>query len=211
MEKSIESIWKDGFINSKALVVPKVNDIYNKKSNHIIEKYEKMFQRNIWGIIIGASLLFIGSYFVGAMLAGGVILIMMLYVAFTAYVELQALKQIDKGQDSYTYLKSFKNWINRSIERYGKMYRVIYPVLLLTFYSGFWFSDLLDGKRQEVAQNTSDMIFGLHIYSTVIVLFAAILMSVFSQAIHRRDVKAIYGTVMKKLDVALAEMEELRA
>lgn len=211
MERSIESVWKDGFLNSKALIAPEVNDIYNKKSNHIIEKYEKMFQRNIWGIIIGASLLFIGSYFVGAMLAGGVILIMMLYVAYTAYVELQALKQIDKGQDSYTYLNSFKNWINRSIERYGKMYRVIYPVLLLTFYFGFWFSDFLDGKRQEVAQNTSDMIFGLHIYSTVIVLFAAILMSVFSKAIHRRDVKAIYGKVMNKLDVALEEMEELRA
>lgn len=211
MEKSIESIWKEGFLNGKALIAPKVNDIYNKKSNHIIEKYEKMFLRNIWGIIIGASLLFIGSCFIGAMLAGGIILVMMLYVAYTAYDELQALKEIDKGRDSYTYLKSFKNWIDNSIERYGKMYRITYPIFLLTFYFGFWFSDYLDGTREDVAENTSDLIFGLHTYTTVLILFVAVLMSVFSKAIHRRDVKAIYGRVMKKLDVALAEMEELRA
>ena len=38
----------------------------------------------------------------------------------------------------------------------------------------------------------------------------AVLMSIFSKAIHRKDVKTIYGGILKKLDSALAEMEELR-
>ena len=28
MEKSIESIWKEGFLKSDALVAPKLNDLY---------------------------------------------------------------------------------------------------------------------------------------------------------------------------------------
>ena len=31
MEKSIESIWKQGFLNSDALVAPKLNNLYNQK------------------------------------------------------------------------------------------------------------------------------------------------------------------------------------
>lgn len=210
MEKSIESIWKHGFLNSDALVAPKVNDIYNKKSIHIIEKFEKMFLVNIWGIIIGSLLLFIGSYFAGALIAGSIVLIMMLYIAYTAFQELKTLEKIDKGQSSYTFLKSFKDWISRSIERYGKMYRIVYPILILTFYFGIWFSDVFMSMREIVAENSNDLIFGLHIYTTVVVIIGAILMSVFSKAIHSRDVKTIYGGIIKKLDLALAEMEELK-
>jgi len=210
MEKSIENMWKEGFLHSDALIAPKVNDLYNKKSMHIIEKFEKMFRINIWGIIIGASLIFIGAYFAGAFMAGSIVLIMMFYVAYTAYHEMKTLESIDKGQSSYTFLKSLKDWISRSIDRYGKMYRVVYPVLILTFYFGIWFSDVFASVREMVAQNSNDLIFGLHIYTTVVVIIAAVVMSVFSKVIHSEDVKTIYGGILKKLDQALSEMEELR-
>lgn len=210
MEKSIEGMWKEGFLRSDALIAPVVNDIYNKKSMHMIEKFEKMFLKNIWGIIVGASLLFIASYFAGALIAGSVVFFMMLYVAFTAYHELKALEKIDKSQNSYTFLKSFKDWINQSIARYGKMYRVVYPTLILTFYFGIWFSDVFADTRAMVAENSNDLIFGLHTYTTILIIIFALLMGIFSKAIHRKDVKIIYGRIMNKLDLALAEMEELR-
>ncbi|MEQ8219221.1 MAG: hypothetical protein RH981_13365 [Arenibacter sp.] len=210
MEKSIETMWKEGFLNSNALIVPKVNDIYNKKSIHIIDKFQKMFLINIWGIIIGSTLLFIASYFAGGLLAGSLVLIMMFWVAYTAYQELKALEKIDKGQSSYTFLKSFKDWLFKSIDRYGKMYRVVYPVLILVFYFGIWYSDMFAGMREKVAANTNDLVFGLHIPTTIVIIVAAVLMSIFSKAIHRKDVKTIYGGILKKLDMALDEMEELR-
>jgi len=210
MEKSIETKWKEGFLSSYALIAPKVNDIYHKKSIHIIEKFEKMFLINIWGIITGSSILLIGSYFVGALLAGSIVFIMMLYVAYTAYHELKALERIDKGQSSYTFLKSFKDWIYRSIERYGKMYKIVYPTLILTFYFGIWFSDMFATTREIVAENSNDLFFGLHTYTTIIIIIGAASMSIFSKAIHRKDVKTIYGGILNKLDLALAEMEELR-
>jgi F0F1-type ATP synthase assembly protein I len=210
MEQSIETIWKQGFLNGDALIAPKVNDIYNMKSMHIIDKFERLSLMNIRGIIIGASLLFLMSYFAGASLAGAIILLMMLYVAYTAHHELKALEKIEKGQSSYAFLKSFKDWICNSIDHYGKMYRVVYPVLILTVYFGIWFSDVFESMRTTVLERSTDLIFGLHIYTTILVLMSAVLMSVFSKAIHKRDVKTIYGGILKKLDLALAEMEELR-
>ena len=38
MEKSIETIWKEGFMKDDALVAPKLNDLYNQKSANIIDK-----------------------------------------------------------------------------------------------------------------------------------------------------------------------------
>lgn len=209
MEKSIENMWKEGFLNSDALIVPKVNNLYDNKSIHITSKFKKMFHRNIWGIIIGSVLLFMGAYLIGALIAGSIILIMMTYVAYTAYKELKTLEKIDKGQSSYSFLKSFKEWIEQSIERYGKMYRIVYPVLILTFYFGIWFSDSLIDVRLEVNDH-SDLFFGLHLGTTIFVMIFALLMSIFSLTIHRKDVKTIYGGIMNKLDSSLAEMEELK-
>ena len=44
MEKSIENIWKEGFLKSDALVAPKLNNLYNKKSIHIIDKFKRRFK-----------------------------------------------------------------------------------------------------------------------------------------------------------------------
>ena len=209
MEKSIETVWKEGFLNTESLIAPKVNNLYDKKSMHIMAKFKKMFLNNIWGIIIGSFLLFTGAYFAGALIAGSIVLITMLYVAYSAHKELKNLEKIDKGLSSYLFLKSFKVWIDQSIERYGKMYRLVYPILILAFYFGIWFSDSLADVRQKVSEH-SDLFFGLHLGTTIFVLTFALLMSIFSKTIHRKDVKTIYGGILNKLDSSLAEMEELR-
>lgn len=209
MEKSIETMWKEGFRDRESLTAPRVNNLHDQKSFHITTRFKKMFLNNIRGIIIGASLLFIGAYFIGALLAGSFILLMMLYVAYTAHKELKELEKIDKGQSSYLFLKSFKDWINHTIERYGKMYRVVYPTLILAFYLGIWFSDSLVDVRQEVSEH-SELFYGLHLGTTLFVLTFALLMSIFSKAIHRKDVKTIYGGILSKINSSIAEMEELR-
>ena len=37
MDNSIETIWKKGFLNSDALIAPKLNNLYNQKSQNISE------------------------------------------------------------------------------------------------------------------------------------------------------------------------------
>lgn len=65
MEKSIESIWKEGFLESDALVAPKLNDLYNQKSKHTIDKFKRMGKMNLHGIMIGAFVILIASFFIG--------------------------------------------------------------------------------------------------------------------------------------------------
>lgn len=209
MEKSIENIWKEGFLKNEALVAPQVNNLYTKKSVHLIDRFKKMFASNIRWIIAGSLALLVAAYFAGAILAGLLQFLMMSYVAYTAYHELKALEEIDKGENSFRYLQTFKAWIENSIERYGRMYRVVYPGLILIFYFGLWFSDLMGSLRLKVAESNDNLIFGMHLYTTLFVLVFALIMSIFSKAIHRKDVKLMYGGILRKLDVALADMKDL--
>ena len=210
MERSIENIWKEGFINSEALVAPKINDLYNKKSIHIIEKYKRMFLINIWGIIAGASIVLIISYLIGALAAGLVLFLTLMAVAYSAKLDLDGLGKLDKGQSSYNYLTSFRDWINHSIEKYGSLYRFVYPIIILSFYFGLWHSDALEGIRLKVAENSDHLIFGMHIETTILMVGMAIVMAIFAKRIHREDVTLMYGKIMGKLDEALNDMEVLR-
>jgi hypothetical protein len=36
MRKTIEAAWREGFLTQGALVAPKVNDLYTRKSIHIV-------------------------------------------------------------------------------------------------------------------------------------------------------------------------------
>tara|TARA_R110002050_G_scaffold117861_1_gene234855 strand:+ start:1111 stop:1752 length:642 start_codon:yes stop_codon:yes gene_type:complete len=209
MEKSIESIWKEGFLKNEALIAPQVNNLYTKKSQHLIDRFKRTFDLNIRWILGVSFALLVASYFAGALMAGFLLFLMMSYVAYTAYKELKALDKIDKGENSLSYLQSFKNWIESSIERYGRMYRLVYPGLILIFYFGLWFSDLLASLRLKVAESTDDLIFGMHLYTTLFILAFALIMSIFSKAIHRQDVQLIYGGIISKLNDALADMKDL--
>ncbi len=56
MGRSIEAIWKKGFLDSDSLVAPKVNDLYNQKSKTIIDKFKRMMKVNIYVIMVFAFL-----------------------------------------------------------------------------------------------------------------------------------------------------------
>jgi len=51
MKNSIEEVWKEGFLNEKSLVAPKINDLYNQKSKDLVEKMERMFRINLVAIV----------------------------------------------------------------------------------------------------------------------------------------------------------------
>lgn len=210
MENSIENIWKNGFLKQEALVAPRVNDLYNRKSVHITEKFTRMFRKNMWAILAGASLLLLASYIIGALIAGAVLFVTLSAVAYSAKSDIDGLLKLDKGQSSYEYLSAFRNWIEDSIVKYGSLYRFVYPVVMLSFYFGLWFSDIAAPVRQSASENSNDFFMGMHTTSTLVMIIAAATMGAFAKRIHREDVKLLYGGILKKLDSALSEMEELR-
>ncbi len=62
MDKSIETIWKEGFLKNDALIAPKLNDIYNQKSLDIVEQFKRMYKLNQIGILVFAIIIIPISY-----------------------------------------------------------------------------------------------------------------------------------------------------
>lgn len=217
MEKSIETIWKEGFISKEALIAPKLNDLYNQKSQHIVDKFKKVGKRNLYGIIIGAFVILIGSFLVDVPLIGGFIFILLMWLVVVGRRQGLDLEKIDHSSSSYHYLKSFDNWLKNSIAEYGRIYRFVYPLLFLAFILGILFSNLYQNDSGEspitVIMNDPDtlIVYGLPVYWTVGILLVLGLVSYFSGLIYKFDLGTVYGRIFKKLEEILMDMEELRA
>ena len=217
MEKSIESIWKQGFLNSDALVAPKLNDLYNQKSMHVIDKFKRMFKINLNAIVAG-SILFLGlSFLMGIPLMGigffltlGVIVIVNRRLA-------RGLNKIDKSESSYHYIKAFNNWMKLQVRINRKMARFYYPLFFLSFVLGFWHYHF-DGKELGVAITNYlmshypgiDLIFGVPVVIMLTVILLMALLAYLGGRIYNWDLKVVYGGVLRKLDEIIADMEELR-
>ena len=140
MEKSIESIWKEGFLKSDALVAPKLNDLYNKKSTHLVDKYKRMFKINLIAIVVGSFLILGASIILKIPVMGvGYFFILNAIVIINRKL-LPGLKKIDKNVSSYQFIKTFDSWIKENISLNRKMAGYYYPLFFLSMVLGFWFS-----------------------------------------------------------------------
>jgi uncharacterized YccA/Bax inhibitor family protein len=111
MERSIENIWKEGFLKSDALVTPKINNLYNQKSIHIIDKFKRMFKINLISIVAFSFIFLIVSFFVGIPITGVMIFVTLSVLVFINKKLLKGLDKIDKGLSSYQNLKTFNEWM----------------------------------------------------------------------------------------------------
>ena len=139
MEKSIESIWKDGFLKNDALVVPKLNDLYNQKSIDIVDKFRRMYKINIIGLIIFAVVFLPIATITKIPYMGMPMFILFLTIAFFGSKFKKKLDNINKSLNSYQYLKTFDNWTKEMIEFNTKLSRYLYPYVFLSMVAGFWF------------------------------------------------------------------------
>ena len=92
MAKTIESIWKEGFINETQLAAPKINDLYNRKSQNIVDKLQDMFAVNIKAIIIGSIITLVAMSIIGAPFLGMYICLLLTPLVVIAKKELKKFK-----------------------------------------------------------------------------------------------------------------------
>jgi hypothetical protein len=213
MEKSIESIWKEGFMAQDALVAPKLNDLYNQKSTTIIDKFTRMMQMNLVGIVAGAAVVFVASLFLHVPYLGAFLTLLLAVLVIVGKKKLALLEQIDKGVSSYQYLKAFDTWLKETIAVYARIYRFFYPAICLTIAAATWFAKVGDHSvMQTVLRQFPDLyqVQGIPVYGAMVVALLSCLSGIFAGAIYRFDLKTIYGHEMKKLEEIIADMEELR-
>jgi hypothetical protein len=217
MEKSIENIWKEGFLKSDALVAPKINNLYNQKSIHIIDKFKRMFRINLIAIVAFSFIFLIVSFFVGIPITGCIFFVTLSVLVFINKKLLNDLDKIDKGVSSYQYLKAFSEWIKKQVAINMKLSKFLYPIVFMSMILGFWFKDAEGiplGERlvSEILIGFPNiyMVYGIPLIGIVIVLLILALLVHFGGRIYKWDLNIIYGRVFKKLEELMTDIESLR-
>jgi hypothetical protein len=217
MSKSIETMWKDGFSKDEDFLVPKVNDLYNRKSQNIVDRLQRMFALNIKAIIIGGLIMLTLMSINGMPFLGLYICLLLTPLVFIAKKELDKSKEVtqnlSKSQTSYDYLMSFDQWLKSSIATYSGFYRYFYPL----FFMGMVVRGMVGETGTKIIADiqsqfpTDVIILGLPYYLVLAVATLLVVVILSSDALYRLDLKIIYGRQFKKLDELIAEMKELKS
>lgn len=216
MEKSIENIWKEGFLKSDALIAPKINNLYSQKSIHIIDKFKRMFRINLIAIVVFSFLFLWVSYFIGIPIMGIIFFVTLSVLVFINKGLLKDLDSIDKGENSYQYLKEFNRWIGKQVAVNKRISTFLYPTIFLSFILGFWFKDAKGiplGERLVtkfiISFPDTYLIFGIPLIGIVIAVLIIGILAFFGGRIYQWDLNLVYGRVFKKLKELMTDIENL--
>ena len=217
MEKSIETIWKEGFLKNDALIAPKINDLYNQKSIDIVDKFRRMYKINIIGIVLFAIILLPVSIVVKMPYMGIPMFFLFIFLSSFAVKFKNKLDEINNNLNSYQYLKTFDNWTKEMIDFNTKVSRFLYPFVFLSLVAGFWFGgfggnipgqDIVDKLLTKYPDML--MVFGIPLFVILGLIFGIAFLAYFGGRIGKWDLNIGYGRILRRLDTLLNDMEELR-
>lgn len=213
MKKTIEATWREGFLDPAALVAPKVNDFYTRKSTHIVDRIQRMQRINEIAILIGAPILWVILGALGMPLAGAITC-----VAWVGLIvvrrQFPRITRFDApvSVDSYQYLKAFQLWLKNRLAWGRRVQRHLYPLTFIAMAIGLWESQ--GGQlliRLIVESNPGlQLVYGVPLFLIVGVVIVAVVVALFGGVIFDFDVSTVYRNVIRKVDGMIAEMEELR-
>ena len=212
MRKTIEATWREGFLDPAALVAPKVNDLYTRKSMHIADRIQRMLRINEIAIVIGAPIVWVFLSAIGIPYTGAIL--------WTVWVGLLVVRRLyitkfdppDSSLDSYHYLKAFHGWLKDRMARSRRVQRHLYAVTFLALAIGAGASEpghLLIGLIVESNPGIR-LVNGVPLVLIAGVVAAAIVVDLLGGVIFDFDVRTVYRGVFRKLDQMVAEMEDLR-
>jgi hypothetical protein len=216
MEKSIETIWKEGFLKDDALLAPKLNNLYNQKSIDIVDKFKRMYKVNRIAIVAFALIILPVSFIVKIPYMGIGMFLLFMVISVIAQKFSRSLDKLDKTESSYQYLISFDNWVKEMTSTNTKLSRFLYPYVFIIMVSGFWFGSIGGDIPGDKIVNfillkfpDSYLIFGFPLILIIIALLIISLLAYFGGKIGNFDLKLGYGRILKKLDGLLADIGEL--
>jgi hypothetical protein len=213
MTKSLKTIWKEGFLQTDTLLAPQVNDLYNRKSQNVVDRLQTMFTLNIKWLIIGSFIMLLVMSLVGAPFLGLYICVLLTPLIVIAKKELKKSVNLDKGQSSYEYLMNFDSWLQSAIKVYSSFYAWFYPLLFV----GMATQAVVSQAGQKLITlmlewlPTELLILELPYYLVAVLFVMTLFVAAMAKAFYRWDLNIVYGRQFKKLQELIADMEELRA
>jgi hypothetical protein len=213
MKKTIEATWQEGFLNPDALVAPKVNDFYSRKSTHVVDRIQRMQRINEIAIMIGAPVLLVVLSALG-MPIGGAITCAAWLGLIVVRRQFPHITRFDApvSVDSYQYLKAFQRWLKDRLA-WGRRYqRHLYAMTFIAMAIGLWESPGGEQLIRVMVESNPDqsLVHGVPLVLIVAVVLIAIVLELLGGVIFDFDVNTVYRSVIRKVDEMVVEMEELR-
>lgn len=216
MEKSIENIWKEGFMNSELSSIPKIDDIKSLQSLYFVDQFKKSYQTNIIVLTATATLILLAAVIGGVPFTGLFLFMLFASLAILGRKELNKLDRINMGIDCYEYLQNVDHWLKALLARFQKIYRFWIPLFFLAgcwgiLHTNFFVPFIGETLIDKIVSNPGTYVLsGLPILWILGIVLAAIGLSFFADQFFKREMKSIYGEQISRLDQLLREMEELR-
>ena len=209
MENSIELIWKQGFLNESSLVAPKINDLYNQKSIHVVDRIKRKMKIQKKVAITLISIVPVAFYFLGAFWYGVAFSTLGLIVILRYTLgRINNLITLNQGATCYEYIKSFDRCLKDLFLKIDKIGRFTVPLYAVITNSAVW---AIWNKFEIVAilqQRNPDVNVALIMLSFLGV--HTLLAILFPVKILRWERRMAYGRLLDKLEGTIAEMEKLK-
>ena len=213
MRKTIEATWREGFLDPGALVAPKINDLYTRKSLHIADRIQRMQRINEIAIVIGAPIAW-AFYAALGMPYGGAIICAVWVGLIVVRRQLPHITKFDApvSVDSYQYLKAFQQWLKNRLAWGRRVQRHIYAATFVAIAIGLGESAVGQRAIRFIVESNPDLglVNGIPWVLIAGVVAIAIVVDLLGGLIFDVDVNSVYRGVFRKLDQMVAEMEELR-
>jgi hypothetical protein len=212
MRKTIEATWREGFLKPNALVAPKVNDLYTRKSTHIVDRIQRMLRINQIAIVIGSFVTWALLSAVGIPYMGAIMCVAWTGLVVVRHLLIAKFVPPATSLDSYHYLKAFQAWLKGRMARSRSLQRHIYAVTFIAMAIGGAASEPGQRAIRLVVEHNPGiwLINGVPLFLIVGVAVLALVVELLGGRIFDFDVRAHYRNVFTKLDEMVAEMEELR-
>jgi hypothetical protein len=205
MEKSIEKIWNEAFINEDTLIAPKINVLYNQKSQSLISKIKRTYEIDNKGLLPMAVILVIGMSIFSEAIIGiyGAVLILCLY--FYNRRLLNQFKAVDIKSDNLTYLKKYRGVITALTKSTKKLFVFAIPMAVLSIFAIAYAIKEKSFLSKFISTDTTFLEF-LGIGLTI-----AITVSIIGIFVFKLSTKILYASLISKLDAIIKEMELLKS
>ena len=216
MEKSIENIWNQGFLDEGALVAPKINKLYEAKSINTVDSFKRMYHKNYWFIWLILVVNLVGGYVLANIYLAVYMGALFVPILVLSKKQIKLMDSIDANESSYLYLKTFDSWLQKMVDDFRVVYRFFYP---LYFIGMVWFLSIMDtgedGDYIPMANRilNSDQVFkvaGIPVIWVSVILILTGIVAYFSPRLYMVDIRLVYGRLMDRLSVMLKEMEALK-
>ena len=204
MEKSIEKIWNEAFIDEQSLIAPKINNLYNQKSKSVINKIKRTYEIDNKGLLPMAVILAVGMSIFSEAIIGfyGAFLILSLY--FYNQRLLNQFKTIDIKSDNLTYLKKYRGVITMITKSTKKLFAFAIPTAVLSIFTLAFSIKEKSFLSKFISTETTFIEF------LSIGLAIAIIVSIIGILVFKLSTKILYASLISKLDGIIKEMEELK-